>query len=269
MKKLLLIFAAVAALGMTASCQAQGERLRLLEDGDTLYVTDRGLALAVPRVADGIYAVETTFVQNDTTFLYREYSFDSIETKRPLRSSYFIVPRSAPDYQERLRGVTTRWDEEKDAEYYAYIIDEQRELGSPLVHNDLGDMPRIWYYVMKYDGHYYISVDTPWTVELRDTAYVLHGMEFGFDALRNVRRVGEGYHYEFEEHYYAHEWLSVDLTPVRTVKGLWLCTVNNGGNITKTYMTTYEEAPHFDLIDWRSEDHIPEGLSRYEKVTAP
>ncbi|MBR1766609.1 MAG: hypothetical protein IJ745_06180 [Bacteroidales bacterium] len=265
MKKMLYVFAAVAALGMTTSCQAQGEQLRLSDDKDTLYVTDRDLELAVPKQGDGFYAVETTFVQNDTTFLYREYDFDSIETMRFLRASYFIVPHNAPDFQEQLRRVTLRWEKEKYADYYTAMSEEQREFGSPLVHDDLGDMPRIWYNVMKYDGRYYITCDYPWTSELSDTAYVFHGMELGIYALRNVRRVGVGFHYEYEEHYFIHGWCSVDLTPVRDVTGLWQCAVNIDGNIKKGYMTTLEEASNFDLIDSRSVGE-PFGLSRYEII---
>ena len=265
MKKVFLLGAMLCVLEMMTACKAQGEKIRLSADASVLYATVDGKEMAFPKLGDGFYALETTFVQNDTTFLYREYSFDSVSGKF-IRSSYFIEPRNAPDYQENLKNTIYMWDSVEDAEYFAAMLEEQHEYGSPFVRNDLGDMPRIWYNVMKYDGRYFISVDNPWTIEIRDTVYILHGMELGICALRNVRKEGESYRYEYEEHYYSHDWCSVEYTPVHDVKGLWIGTVNFGGILNKEYLTTREEAANFDIINWQSDDHENVGLSRYENT---
>ncbi len=159
-----------------------------------------------------------------------------------------------------------RWED--SSSYFTEMVKYIHEEGVTLVHNDLKDMPRYWYPVMKYNGKYYLSVDSPYMTELRDSVEVFNGMELNISPIRNVSKTGQNYHYEALNPY-ENKWLWVRITlsPYPKSKRLWVCTVESpDGKITKELMTTEKQVRHFDLIEWESGDHIPGGLEKYDKI---
>ena len=155
---------------------------------------------------------------------------------------------------------------EDSSEYFIEIVNQIYESGITLVHNDLKDMPRYWYPVMKYNGKYYLSVDNPYMTELRDSVEVYHGMELNISPIRNVSKNGQDYHYE-ALNLYENKWFRITLSPYPKNKLLWVCTAESpDGTITRELMTPQKEIRHFDLIEWESSDHIPGGLEHYDKI---
>ena len=244
---------------------------------DSVYhVTIDGKDMAFPLVYSDskyrIYLLETPFVEHDTTFLYREYSYykcDTCTTYEKVVSSYYIVPRHSPDFRKHLRQALSFWDWD-DNKYHDEMLAELKQGVPTLIHNDLGDMPRLWYNVVKYNGQYCLSADFYTVIELRDSVEVFHGMELGYSALRNVSKQGDTYRYEtYYPSYEKGNWQISTYTPVKEVKGLWRCVITTPDGEFVSYMTTDEEADNFDLIDWKSDDHIPDGLSKYEEIDLP
>ncbi len=211
-----------------------------------------------------VYNAETTFVENGTTYLYREYSFNY--TEQPGFSSYYIIPHKHAYHPDHLQKMFYRWED--SSEYFIEIVNQIYESGITLVHNDLGDMPRYWYPVMKYNGKYYLSVDNPYMTELRDSVEVYHGMELSISPIRNVSKTGQNYHYEaLSWHKNKWLWARITLSPYPKNKRLWVRTEEGpDGTITRELMTPQKETRHFDLIEWESSDHIEVGLEKYDKI---
>ncbi len=222
-----------------------------------------GFPLAFKASWGRVYNAETTFVENGTTYLYREYSFNY--TEQPGFSSYYIIPHKHAYHPDHLQKMFYRWED--SSEYFTEAVNQIYESGITLVHNDLGDMPRYWYPVMKYNGKYYLSVDSPYMTELRDSVEVFHGMELSVSPIRNVSKRGNSYHYELCILYDNKKWYRVTLSPYPNNKMLWVCTVESpDGKIEKELMTTEKQVRHFDLIEWESGEHIPGGLEKYDKI---
>ena len=215
------------------------------------------------------YGAETTFVENGTTYLYREYSFNSnldtnLDTPCICTSSYYIIPHKHADHPEHLQEMFYRWED--SSEYFTEAVNQIYESGITLVHNDLGDMPRYWYPVMKYNGKYYLSVDSPYMTELRDSIEVFHGMELNISPIRNVSKNGRSYHYEVFK-LFDNKWYRVTLSPYPKNKRLWVRTEESpDGKITKELMTTEKQVRHFDLIEWESGEGREIGLRNYDKI---
>ena len=210
------------------------------------------------------YGAETTFVENGTTYLYREYSFNYTEQPGFCTSSYYIIPHKHAYHPDHLQKMFYR--REDSSEYFIEIVNQIYESGITLVHNDLGDMPRYWYPIKKYNGKYYLSVDNPYMTELRDSVEVYHGMELNISPIRNVSKNGQDYHYE-ARNLYENKWFRITLSPYPKNKLLWVCTWESpDGTITRELMTPQKEIRHFDLIEWESSDHIADGLEKYDKI---
>lgn len=240
------------------------------------HVTIDGKDMAFPLVYGDtnfrIYQLEIPFTENDTTFLYREYSFYRCNTCTTFKkevSSYYIVPRNHPEFRKHLRQTMDFFWEE-DSVFSKLMMDELTDFVPTLIHNDLGDMPRYWYQVVKYDGQYYLSADFSTVIALRDSVEAYYGMELGFAALSNVSRQGDTYSYEIHTSSEKSSWFVKQYTPVKEVKGLWRCTVTSLDNERIIlYVTNDEEANNFDLIEWKSTDNDLAGLSRYEEIVLP
>ena len=224
----------------------------------------KGFPLAFKASWGRVYNAETTFVENGTTYLYREYSFNYTEQPGFCTSSYYIIPHKHTDHPDHLQKMFYRWED--CSEYFTEAVNQIYESGITLVHNDLGDMPRYWYPVMKYNGNYYLSVDNPYMTELRDSVEVYHGMELNISPIRNVSKTGQNYHYEALNQY-ENKWFRITLSPYPKNKLLWVCTAEGpDGTITRELMTPQKETRHFDLIEWESGDHIEVGLEKYDKI---
>ena len=244
---------------------------------DSTYVTImvNGKRMTVPlqsRSESGLfYFTDKPFVQNDTIFLYREYSYYQCDTCSSYQldsSSYYVRTKSWKGYLQNLHSYTY-WMQgaEGTDEYYDEAYKYLRKKCPLLHHQQLGTMPRLWYPVVRYRGKYYISIDNLNAIELTDSIVVYHDMEISMSALLNFKEEGKGCYRWQEQNEYFEGINTITIHPAKTVKGLYvMTTVCKELGITVHQLVTPERDIHrFDFIDWRSSDHIPEGLE-YDAV---
>ena len=261
----------ILALACSVTACTQEATPILSKDSTYLTIMVDGKRMTIPlqsRTERGLlYSTDQPFVQNDTTFLYREYSYYQCDTCTGYQldsSSYYIRPRSRKAYLQHLHRYTYWMQGAKGTEeYFTDAYDHLREKCPTLQHNQLGDIPRMWYPVVKYRGKYYISIDDLTAVELTDSIVVYHDMEIAMSALLNFTKVGKDSYRWLEQPEYFEGIDTVTLRPVKHVKGLYIMTaVHKELGITVHQLVTPEsDIHHFDFIDWRSSDHIPDGLS--------
>ena len=267
MKKLSLLLLAVI---FCIPAFPQNALPKLAADTSSLTLLVDGKPKSLPLVSKWergmVFATDQPFVQNDTTFLYREYSYYQCDTCRGYQvytSSYFVRPKSWNGYLQHLHRYTHwMYGAEGTEVYYSDAFNDLRTKCPVLHHQQLGDVPRMWYPVVKYRGKYYISIDNLNAIELTDSLVVYHDMEVALSALRNFSRVGEGTYSWQEQSAYFEGVDSVTIRPAKGVKGLYvMTTIRKELGITVHQLVTPEsDIHHFDFIDWRSSDHIPDGL---------
>ena len=219
-----------------------------------------------------LFASDKPFVQGNTTYLYREYSYYQCDTCNGYQldsSSYYICPKEWKGYLDHLHRYTYWYScDEDNEEYFAEAYNYLHEKCPTLQHNQLGNIPRFWYPVVKYRGKYYISIDNLNAIELTDSIVVYHDMEIAMSALLKFTKVGKGSYRWLEQPEYFEGIDTVTLRPAKHVKGLYvMTTVRKELGITMYQLVTPEsDIHHFDFIDWRSSDHIPDGL-KYDTIT--
>lgn len=261
MKRLVLLLPLLWGLG---SC-AQNDGPSVTIDGKRV-----PLPLVYQDENQRFYALERSFVENGTTYLYREKAFyrcDTCSNEVLDSSSYFIRPKEREDYAQFLHQNTYWLDDDIHAhqEYFAEAYRHLRQTRPPLERQQLGDVPRFWYQAVKYRGRYYLSVDAITTMELTDSMVVYREMELSLSGLRHFSRHGSSYSWT-EEPEYLEGAYEVSLRPSQKVKGLYVMTVKQpDGTVGHSIMVPEEEIHNFDYIGWVSTDHIPEGL-KYDEI---
>ena len=102
-------------------------------------------------------------------------------------------------------------------------------------------------------------------MELTDSMVVYREMELSLSGLRHFAQQGGSYCWT-EEPEYLEGTYDVVLRPSQKVKGLYVVTVKQpDGTVGHSVWVPEEAIHHFDYIDWRSTDHIPEGL-KYDEI---
>lgn len=268
MKKLSLLLLAVI---FCVPSFPQNALPKLAADTSSLTLLVGGKPKSLPLVSKWergmVFATDRPFVQNDTTFLYREYSYYQCDTCRGYQvytSSYFVRPKSWNGYLQHLHRYTHwMYGAEGTEVYYSDAFNDLRTKCPVLHHQQLGDVPRMWYPVVKYRGKYYISIDNLDAIELTDSLVVYHDMEVALSALLNFKKEGKGRYCWQELSAYFEGVDTVIIRPAKGIKGLYvMTTVRKELGITVHQLVTPESDIHnFDFIDWRSSDHIPDGLS--------
>ena len=267
MKQFPLLLLSIASF--LSACSQEATHL-LSKDSTYVTITVEGKKMTIPLVnkweSGMLFATDMPFVQGNTTYLYREYSYYQCDTCTNYQldsSSYYIRPKSRKDYLQHLHHYTY-WMQgaEGTEEYFAEAYNYLREKCPTLQHNQLGDIPWMWYPVVKYRGKYYISIDNLTAVELTDSIVVYHDMEIALSALLQFTKIGKDSYRWLEQPEYFEGIDTVTLRPAKHVKGLYIMTtVRKELGITVHQLVTPETAiHHFDFIDWRSSDHIPDGL---------
>ena len=247
----------------------------LSKDSTILSVSIAGRRTAFPLVSKHergmVFARKKSFMEDGVLYLYREYSYYQCDTCSGYQvdtSSYFVRPKAWKGYLEYLHRYTYWFSrDEGNKEYFAEAYNYLREKCPVLQHNQLGDVPRLWYPVVKFRGKYYISIDNLTAVELTDSLVVYHDMEIAMSALLNFSKVGEDEYRWLEQPEYFDGVDTVTIRPVKKVNGLYvMSTVRKELGIEVHQLVTPEENIHnFDFIDWRSSDHIPDGL-KYDSI---
>ena len=272
MKKLLLLLLGVI---YCVSVFAQYAVPKLAADSSSLTILIDGKPKSLPLVSKWergmVFATDQPFVEGSINYLYREYSYYQCDTCKGYQvdtSSYFVRPKSWNGYLQHLHRYTHwMYGAEGTEVYYSDAYNDLRTKCPVLHHQQLGDVPRMWYPVVKYRGKYYISIDNLTAIELTDSLVVYHDMEVALSALLNFSRVGEDTYTWQEQSAYFEGIDSVTIRPAigpkGLIKGLYvMTTVRKELGITVHQLVTPESnIHHFDFIDWRSSDHIPDGLT--------
>lgn len=266
---------------------ARGVLPKLSPDSSYVTILVNGKPMVIPRIVSEndlpfptisplvekqmLFATDKPFVQNDTTFLYREYSYYQCDTCTQYQldsSSYFVRPKTWEGYLQHLRDYTWwKQEDESSKEYFDEAYKYLYKRCPVLPHNQLGDAPRLWYPVVKYRGKYYISIDDLTAVELTDSLVIYHDMEVNLSALLSFGKADNDSYIWQEVPEYDEGLASVTIRPANGVKGLYVMatTRRKNGKVTYRLVTPESDIHHFDFIDWRSSDHIPDGLE-YDAV---
>ena len=267
MKKLLLILLNVISC---VSVFAQYAVPKLAADSSTLTILVDGKSKSLPLVSKWergmVFATDQPFVEGSINYLYREYSYYQCDTCRGYQvytSSYFVRPKSWSGYLQHLHRYTYwMYGAEGTEVYYSDAYNDLRKKCPVLHHQQLSDVPRMWYPVVKYRGKYYISIDNLNAIELTDSVVIYHDMEVALSALLNFKNEGKGRYCWQEQSAYFEGIDIVVIRPAKGIKGLYvMTTIRKELGITVHQLVTPEcDIHHFDFIDWRSSDHIPDGL---------
>ena len=276
MKRFLTICALMAVL---TGCRCQvAPTGRLSADSTEYIVTIEGREEAFPLVFKSensrVYYRCESFTEHDTLFFDREYNFYRCDTCRETElttSNYFLTPRTDPNHDKAVRDYFSVWDREENKEYFdvAYTNIFAVDSTAKLIPQDLGDIPRVWYPLLKREGSYYLSSDSPYPFELTDSLLVYRGMELQMCPLRNFRKISDD-EYCYDYTIGSGAWYHVSLRRSSKNRNLWLEAITSPDDeqfILYTAYTPLECIGSFDYINYRTDDHIPEGLCGYEEIS--
>ena len=252
-----------------AFCVSAGAQ-EISDDTTFITVAAGGRRIAIPLVSKHergmVFAMHRLFIEHGVTYLYREYSYYQCDTCKGYHvdtSSYYIRPKEWKGYLQYVHDHT--WWNQQNEEYadaYRYLREK-----CPMERLQLGDAPRMWYPVVRYRGQYYISIDNLNAIELTDSIVFYHDMEVAISALRSFSKDGEGSYSWQEESGYSDGIDHITIRPARHVQDLYVMTTvhSESGTVEYQLVTPEKNIHNFDFIDWKSTDHIPEGLT-YETV---
>lgn len=251
---------------------------RFSADSTEYIVTIDGREEAFPLVFQSensrVYYRCGSFIEHDTLFLDREYNFYRCDTCRETElttSNYFLTPRTDPNHNKAVRNDFSIWNREENKEYFdvAYTSIFAVDSTAKLIPQNLGDIPRVWYPLLKREGRYFLSIDSPYPFELTDSLIVYQGMGLQMCPLGNFRKISD------DEYCYDYtlgngNWYHVSLRRSSKNRDLWLEVTTSPDDehfIRYDAYTPLECIGSFDYINYRSDDHIPEGLCNYEETS--
>ena len=161
MKRFLTICVLMAVL---SGCRCQvAQPGRLSADSTEYIVTIEGRKVAFPLAFRSensrVYYRCGSFTEHDTLFLDREYNFYRCDTCRETElttSNYFLTPRTDPNHDKTVRNDFSVWDREENKEYFdvAYTDIFAVDSTAKLIPQNLGDIPRVWYPLLKRERSY-------------------------------------------------------------------------------------------------------------------
>ncbi len=237
---------------------------------DTMSIkVDNGKVVKIPLVYNEKnskwYTTHEKFVEHDTTFLYRQYSYcrdDSTKRFNTYVISECIIPRSHSGYRETLENISP-WrgsDEITSKELLNNFIKQCPNAKR----QQLGVFPRVWFNLVKIDGNFYYSIDEPTVIEFTDKLLVYYTMEIAPRLFWEFRKLdGSGWTYKTKDINDNDKHVSIQ--PCSKLKGAYIMTSTVEGKKTEYSLWTNDKEIHnFDLITVCSQD-VPEGLD-YEEI---
>ena len=276
MKRFLTICVLMAVL---TGCRCQvAQPGRLSADSTEYIVTIDGREVAFPQVFQSensrVYYRCGSFIEHDTLFFDREYEFYRCDTCRETELTvvnHFLTPRTDPNHDKAICDDFSVWDRVKYKEYYeeAYSYIFAVDSTAKLIPQELGDVPRVWYPLLKREGSYYLSFDYPYPFELTDSLIVFLGMEIYMCPFRNFKKVSiDEYRYEYAVD--SENWYHVSLRRSSKNRDLWLEVITSPDDehyINYDACTPLESIGSFDYINYRTGNHKPTGLCNYEETS--
>ena len=214
------------------------------------------------------YSTYEKFVEHDTTFLYREYSYFRENPSKPFgtyATSYYIIPRSHKGYFDTLNNKMGARNSRVRAGYITRILTDIMEQMPNLEKQQLGDIPRVWHPLWKQGGAYYYTDEIANEFEFTDMLLMHYCMETWFRPLKDFRKLdGGGWAYKTVNDEKKGE--QVTIIPCSKLKGAYIMTsIVEGEQPEYSLLTNDKEIVNFDLIRYESYDHEPEGLD-YEEI---
>jgi TonB family protein len=258
---LILAFLAVVACGGAQTdspfrCDTTGISIfNALVDGKLLPVP---LIYCSEDKRDLTYEISQPFVENDTQYIRRTYQFykcDTCSTYDTCISSFFWCTHCL---EQILGKYYAREPDFSGTEWYtlgaAYRFYRESFPDLTLTQNNLGNMPRKWFWVKKYQGKYVVTSDYPYHKYFTDSLIVHSGMEDWFSPLYHVKELSVGMYYYEDDNYYhnimgmakSRNWL----LPSVLVKGLYVMTsLLSDGTLEQLLVTPMENLQYFDCIN--------------------
>ena len=204
------------------------------------------------------YELRQPFMDNDTQYIWRSYHFykcDTCSTYDTCISSFYWCKNCL---EQVLGKYYANGPDFSGTEWYtlgaAYRTYREDFPDLTLIQNNLGKMPRNWFWVKKYQGKYVVTSDYPYHKYFTDTLIVHYGMEAWFGPLRNVKELNTGTYY-YEEDYYDYRIKGLAkswnwLLPSVLAKGLYVETsLRSDGTLTQQLVTPEENLQYFDCIN--------------------
>lgn len=204
------------------------------------------------------YELRQPFMENDTQYIWRSYHFykcDTCSTYDTCISSFYWCKHCL---EQILGKYYANEPDFSGTEWYtlgtAYRTYREDFPDLTLIQNNLGNMPRNWFWVKKYQGKYTVTSDYPYHKYFTDTLIVHYGMEAWFSPFRNVKELSAGTYY-YEDVYYDHDILGMAkshnwLLPSVLAKGLYVETsLRSDGTLTQQLVTPEENLQYFDCIN--------------------
>lgn len=202
------------------------------------------------------YELRQPFMENDTQFIRRSYEFykcDTCSTYDTCISSFYWCTHCLEQFLSKYSNEPdfsgTEWYT-LGAEYRSY---RENFPDLTLTQNNLGKMPRNWFWVKRFQGKYTVTSDYPYHKFFTDSLVVYYGMEAWFDPLRKVKELGAGTYY-YEDDYYDHEISGMAksqnwLLPSILAKGLYVeTTLLADGTLFQELVTPEKNLKYFDCI---------------------
>jgi len=204
------------------------------------------------------YELRQPFMENDTQYIWRSYHFykcDTCSTYDTCISSFYWCKHCL---EQILGKYYANEPDFSGTEWYtlgtAYRTYREDFPDLTLIQNNLGNMPRNWFWVKKYQGKYTVTSDYPYHKYFTDTLIVHYGMEAWFSPFRNVKELSAGTYY-YEDDYYDRDILGLAksrnwLIPSVLVKGLYVKTsLLSDGTLEQLLVTPEENLQYFDCIN--------------------
>ena len=246
---------------------------------DTIAMAVEGTTINLARTHQDEYMIvyETweKFVEHDTLFIYRalEYSYREESNEYMCdTASYFVLSHKQKNHLHNVERVSCQyyWPKTDDGgklEYHSIAYNELKESVPILKTHQLGNMPRRWYPLMKYDNAFYFSVDENYVLEFNDSLLIFYGLEVFYTALTDFRKLDNGgwaYSYTLPNM----KCIKGTIVPCKHLKGAYINTTETepGEPPQQSLYASDESIGNFDIIGWKSTDHMETGLDRYEKI---
>lgn len=235
----------------TAQTRKAGSRPEA-KDLSTLRTTINGRMVEVPRTHENssfiCYDIREPFVEHDTTFLFRRYTVRKCDTcdlqKAGLVSSYYISFAKEKNHMEHVRTMTmTNQDgqpETDEPQSEEWVLDD-----TEIISNDLQDIPRVWYQLVKYNGRFYLSCERPAVIRFTENYIVNHYADGSWRSQLSEMKIKDKKNFSYKE-----DGLPCEIRASKVVKGLYVLTSTTpNGNIVKEALCPEESVKYFDLID--------------------
>ena len=249
---------------------------------DVIFRTFDGKYIAFPRVhtstgieyLEAVYETDIPFTVNDTTFLYRSYSYRRCDTCQNYQldsSSYYMLSHKLKNHKANVYNAMAihffkaYGNEAKDSLYQdEYDILKSRH--PKLDVNNLGNVPRIWYSLVKYNGEYCFSIDNQSCIELTDSIIISYYLEAIYHPINNFQKTKSG-GWSYTSADYYDSTVHVTITPCSRLKGAYIMTYSYDNGTQENYLVTNEKhINQFDVIDYESTECRNWGLGKYEEI---